>query len=95
MKCTMCGPAVACGGCPIASGFYLPDTLATLQPGDRATVEKLVPDRPGDLRKLLGLGFLPGVDVEVERAWPAVVVRMGFQSVALDGELAAGVVVTR
>jgi ferrous iron transport protein A len=95
VKCEMCGPAAACGGCPIASGFYLPTTLATLQPGERATVEKLVPEQSSDLRKLLGLGLMPGVDVEVERAWPAVVVRMGFQSVALDGALAAGVVVTR
>jgi Fe2+ transport system protein FeoA len=95
MKCSMCGSTAGCSGCPISSGFYLPATLAELGPGQRATVQRLAPGTGSDLRKLLALGLLPGVEVSVEHAWPAMVVRMGFATVALDAALAAGVVVRR
>lgn len=95
MKCTMCGSTAGCGGCPIASDFYLPSTLASLQRGEKATVQRLAPGSGSDLRKLLALGLLPGVEVEVEHAWPALVVRMGFAAVALDAALAGGVIVRR
>ena len=95
MKCTMCGPTAGCSGCPIASGFYLPETLAALDVGARGTVRRLVSPNGGDLRRLLALGVLPGVELEVERRWPAVVVRMGYATVALDAALAEGVVVSR
>ena len=95
MKCTMCGTTSGCGGCPIAADFYLPATLASLGAGERATVRRLAAPRGGDLRRLLALGLLPGVEVEVERRWPAMVVRMGFATVALDAGLAEGVIVSR
>jgi Fe2+ transport system protein FeoA len=95
MKCSMCGTTTGCAGCPIASDFYLPATLAELGAGQKATVQRLAPASSSDLRKLLALGLLPGVELEVEHAWPAMVVRMGFATVALDAALAAGVVVRR
>ena len=95
MKCTMCGSTAGCQGCPIAGDFYLPATLASLEPGERATIRRLAAPSGADLRRLLALGLLPGVEVEVERRWPAVVVRLGFATVALDVGLAAGVVVGR
>jgi Fe2+ transport system protein FeoA len=91
--CTMCGSTAGCAGCPIASGFYLPVTLDTVRPGARAVVQRLATERGGDLRRLLALGILPGVELEVERAWPAMVLRIGYATVALDAQLAAGVVV--
>jgi Fe2+ transport system protein FeoA len=90
----MCGTTAGCSGCPIASDFYLPETLAALDVGARATVRRLA-SSSGDLRRLLALGVLPGVELEVERRWPAVVVRMGYATVALDAALAEGVVVSR
>ena len=63
--------------------------LSTMDGWARAATEG------GALRKLLALGLLPGVEVEVERRWPAVVVRIGFATVALDAGLAEGVVVGR
>jgi Fe2+ transport system protein FeoA len=66
-----------------------------LEPGSRATVHRLASANGADLRKLLALGMLPGVELEAERRWPAVVVRMGFATVALDAKLAEGVVVSR
>jgi len=95
VKCTMCGSTAGCAGCPIAADFYLPATLASLGRGERATVQRLVPGTGSDLRKLLALGLLPGVELEVEHAWPALVVRMGRAAVALDAALAGGVVVSR
>jgi Fe2+ transport system protein FeoA len=91
----MCGSTAGCTGCPIASDFYLPLTLAALGRGERATVQRLAPEHGSDLRKLLALGLLPGVDLEVEHAWPALVVRMGRTAVALDAALAGGVIVSR
>jgi Fe2+ transport system protein FeoA len=95
MRCTMCGTTAGCSGCPIASDFYLPETLAALEVGARGTVRRLVSPNGADLRRLLALGVLPGVELEVERRWPAMVVRMGYATVALDAGLAEGVVVSR
>ena len=94
-KCTMCGTTAGCDGCPIASDFYLSESLASLDVGAKATVRRLASAKGGDLRRLLALGVLPGVELEVERRWPAVVVRMGYATVALDAGLAEGVVVSR
>jgi len=95
VSCTMCGSSAGCNGCPIASGFYLSETLGTLREGERAVVQRLATQSAGELRRLLALGLLPGVEVEVERVWPAIVVRLGFATVALDAALASGVVVGR
>lgn len=95
MKCTMCGSAAGCQGCPIASDFYLGESLAELGTGERAVIQRLDARGGADLRKLLALGLLPGVDVEVERRWPAMVLRMGPATVALDSELAEAVLVAR
>ena len=94
MKCTMCGSLAGCTGCPIATDFYRAATLDDLEPGRRATVQRLVAPGGAELRRLLALGLLPGVEVEVERRWPALVVRAGGARVALDVELAAAVIVS-
>ena len=93
--CGTCATKSGCGSCPIAPALALPETLATLTVGTRATVHRLASAHGADLRKLLALGVLPGVELEVERRWPAVVVRMGFATVALDAGLAEGVIVSR
>ena len=54
MKCTMCGAGPsACNGCPIGSNFFVSQRLASLGPGQKATVRRLAADTPADLRKLL------------------------------------------
>ncbi|HWP38165.1 MAG TPA: FeoA family protein [Gemmatimonadales bacterium] len=94
MNCSMCGSSAGCQGCPIGAGFYLPHTLDTLRSGQRATIQRLAAASGSALRKLLALGLLPGVELEVERSWPAMVVRLGNASVALDEALAGAVVVS-
>jgi Fe2+ transport system protein FeoA len=86
-KCTMCGP--------IGSNFFVSEPLAALEPGQRATVRRLAAKSAADLRKLLALGLLPGVEVEVERRWPAFVLRLDCATVALDDALAGAVLVSR
>jgi len=94
MKCTMCGTAPSgCDGCPIGSDFIVSQSLTALVPGQRATVRRLAAGTPADLRKLLALGLLPGVELEVERRWPAVVLKLDCATVALDAALAGAVIV--
>lgn len=94
MRCTMCGSAAGCDGCPIGTNFFTASSLARLAPGQRGTIRRLAARAPGDLRKLLALGLLPGVELEVERRWPAVVLRLDYASVALDADLAEAVLVS-
>lgn len=94
MKCTMCGIAPSgCDGCPIGSNFFVSQPLAALAAGQRATIRRLAAAKPADLRKLLALGLLPGVELEVERRWPAVVLKLDGATVALDAALAGAVLV--
>jgi len=94
MKCTMCGSAAGCDGCPIGQNFFVATSLASLAQGQRGTIRRLAARDPADLRKLLALGLLPGVELEVERRWPAVVLRLDYASVALDAGLAEAVLVS-
>jgi len=94
MKCTMCGIAPSgCDGCPIGSNFFVSQPLSALMPGQRATIRRLAATNPAGLRKLLALGLLPGVELEVERRWPAVVLKLDGATVALDAALAGAVIV--
>lgn len=94
MKCTMCGTAPSgCDGCPIGSNFFVAQPLSALMPGQRATIRRLAAGGPAALRKLLALGLLPGVELEVERRWPAVVLKLDGATVALDAALAGAVIV--
>ncbi len=94
MKCTMCGSTAGCEGCPIGTNFFLARSLAGMAVGQRGTIQRLAARQPADLRKLLALGLLPGVELEVERRWPAVVLRLDYSSVALDAALADAVLVS-
>jgi Fe2+ transport system protein FeoA len=94
MNCSMCGSAAGCQGCPIGAAFYLPQTLVDLAVGQRATIQRLAASGGSSLRKLLALGLLPGVELAVERSWPATVVRIGHATVALDATLAGAAVVS-
>ncbi len=93
MNCTMCGSAAGCEGCPIGSNFFTARSLASLDAGQRGTIQRLAARVPADLRKLLALGLLPGVELEVERRWPAIVLRLDYSTVAVDAALAEAVLV--
>ncbi len=65
--------------------------LNELSPGDRGRVAYL---RTGDsqrLQKLLTLGILPGVKVEMLQRFPSFVFRIGHSQMAVDREMAEGI----
>ncbi len=65
--------------------------LCELSPGNRGRVAYL---RTGDfqrLQKLLTLGILPGVEVEMLQRFPSFVFRIGHSQMAVDREMAEGI----
>jgi DtxR family transcriptional regulator, Mn-dependent transcriptional regulator len=65
--------------------------LCELSSGDRGRVAYL---RTGDsqrLQKLLTLGILPGVEVEMIQRFPSFVFRIGHSQMAVDREMAEGI----
>ena len=68
-------------------------TLADLRAGDRATVTGFVEGDEPLLRKLLALGLAPGDRIVLRRRWPVFVFELGPSSFAIDGVLAARVLV--
>ncbi len=65
--------------------------LCELSPGDRGRVAYL---RTGDsrrLQKLLTLGILPGVEVEMLQRFPSFVFSIGHSQMAVDREMAEGI----
>lgn len=67
-------------------------TLASLSPGLSATIVSLPADHRL-LRRLASYGFLPGVEVVLERRIPAFIVAMGATRIALDRQTAALIMV--
>lgn len=68
-------------------------SLADLPTWTKARVCSLSDTKGKDLQKLLVFGILPGQSVEVIQRYPAIVVRVGRTTVALDNQVAAKVLV--
>ncbi len=65
--------------------------LCELSPGDKGRVAYL---RTGDsrrLQKLLTLGILPGITVEILQRFPSFVFQIGYSQMAVDREMAEGI----
>ena len=87
-KCIPIGPCCRRTALEVKSAV-LP--LCELSPGDRGRVAYL---RTGDsrrLQKLLTLGVLPGVEVEMLQRFPSFVFRTGHSEMAVDREMAEGI----
>jgi len=67
--------------------------LGELQPGQRARVLHVRHGGHERLVRLAMLGLVPGAVVEVEQAWPALVVHVGETTLALDAVVADAVCV--
>ena len=63
--------------------------LASLRPGDGATVVGFEESAADAIAKLLALGVVPGIRLVLESLGPAVVFRMGHARFAIDLELAS------
>ncbi len=65
--------------------------LCELSPGDRGRVAYLRTGNSQRLQKLLTLGILPGVEVEMLQRFPSFVFRIGHSQMAVDREMAEGI----
>ncbi len=68
-------------------------SLSELSPGDRGRVAYLRTGNSQRLQKLLTLGILPGVGVEMLQRFPSFVFRIGHSQMAVDREMAEGIYV--
>lgn len=69
--------------------------LATLGPGQDARIVHIVPRQPQRLVRLTALGVVPGAVVHLQQKSPAVVLRVGETTLALEPEIASEIYVKR
>lgn len=69
-------------------------SLAQMTAGERGIVNE-VRSSASRVDKLAALGILPGVEVHVQQNRPVVVVELGETVLAIERELAEGIIVTR
>lgn len=69
--------------------------LDRLAPGEAARIVHIVPREPGRLVRLASLGVMPGTRIHLQQTRPAVVVRIGETTLALEGEIASEIFVKR
>lgn len=67
--------------------------LSRLKAGQRGVIVSIKSGRETDLYKLRAFGLTPGVQVLIERTFPALALRLPYASLFLDDELAAGILV--
>ena len=67
--------------------------LSTLDPGAHAIVSE-IRGAPSRVDKLAALGILPGVELRVQQNRPVVVVECGETVLAIERDLADGIVVS-
>lgn len=83
-----------CAAPPGAPGALLLP-LSKLEPGGSARIAYLMLPDSSLMHRLLSLGLTPGTDVRLRQLEPACVVLVGETTVALEAELAEGIMVRR
>jgi Fe2+ transport system protein FeoA len=69
--------------------------VTTLGSGESGTIVRIASTAAERLVKLSSLGVMPGVRVTLVQRNPAVVLQIAETSIALDGEVAADILVER
>lgn len=88
-------PAGACCGSSAPSPAALLSPLSKLRPGESARVAYLTMPDTSLMHRLLTMGLTPGAKVKLCQTEPACVVQVGEATLALEPELAQGIVVRR
>ncbi len=70
-----------------------PQPLSGLRPGDSGTIVRIATNEAERVVKLSSLGVMPGVRVTLVQRNPAVVLRIAETTIAIDGEVADGILV--
>lgn len=63
--------------------------LSELPRGSAGSVVELDTNDPAILKKLVSMGILPGVPLQLIRTFPSYVIQVGFTQVAIDREIAS------
>jgi Fe2+ transport system protein FeoA len=74
---------------------FLVQPLDWLPAGKAGRIVSIVPREPGQLARLASFGIVPGTIGHLQQCRPAVVVRTGETTLALDPAIAAGISVKR
>ena len=86
-------------GAGAAPQAIAPDLLVQpldwLPAGGAGRIVSIVPREPGQLARLASFGVVPGTVVRLQQCRPAVGVRIGETTLALDPAIAAGISVKR
>lgn len=69
--------------------------VCDLKPGQGGQIAYLRMDEPRRLQKLMAMGILPGVQINLLRRFPSYVFEAGFSQFAVDKEIAADIFVRR
>lgn len=69
--------------------------VTVLRRGDKATVITVEAQSGEHLRKLAAFGLLPGVEIKVLQTLPAYVLQVDYTQLALDYEMASGIIVKK
>jgi DtxR family transcriptional regulator, Mn-dependent transcriptional regulator len=69
--------------------------LSKLAPGAAGRIVHIVPREAGRLMRLASLGLVPGARLRLQQIWPAVVVRIGETTLALESDVAGEIFVKR
>jgi DtxR family transcriptional regulator, Mn-dependent transcriptional regulator len=88
-------PAGACCGSFSRPLEPLVQPLARLAPGAAGRIVHIVPREPGRLVRLASLGVVPGARLRLQQTWPAVVIRIGETTLALESDVAGEIFVKR
>lgn len=70
-----------------------PRSVTTLRAGESGVITSILSTVPERLVKLSSLGIMPGAEVKLVQKSPAVVLEIGETTIALDGEVADGILV--
>ena len=76
-----------------AVDFAGPRPVTRLKPGETGIITSILQTVPERLVKLSSLGVMPGAEVTLVQRNPAVVLKIGETTIALDGEVADAILV--
>jgi Fe2+ transport system protein FeoA len=88
-------PEGAGAGPEAVAADSLVEPLDRLPAGRAGRILSIVPREPGQLARLASFGIVPGTIVRLQQCRPAVVLRAGETTLALDPAIAAGIAVKR
>lgn len=70
-----------------------PKCIVGLKKSQKGIIAELITENENILRKLMSMGVLPGLTIEVIQTYPAYVFKIGHTQIAVDKEIASAILV--